>query len=147
MRFFLLFLLLCASVHAHGFGNTQTVMSNDHRIEFGITEQPVVGKRVGMSLSIDDPSNTPIAAPKATVRISKGDDIYFISDGFRLSNETILTMSFIFPQPGEYTVDLTAGEDSASFNLEVEGGGFNWIHAMLIGVLTGALLMWLIKRK
>ena len=134
---------------AHGYGNTQTVMSGEHRIEFGMTDAPPeVGKRAGLSFSIDDPAtNTPVAATQASIRISKGDDIYFISDGFRLTNETALTMSFIFPEPGTYEIDLRAGDDAATFTVDVIGASYNWPLAIAGGILILLFSAWFISRK
>ena len=144
MRAFFILFLLIPSVFAHGFGDTQTVMSNNHAIEMGLTDAPKSGERVGLSFSIDE-DGTPIAAEQATVRISKGDDIFFISDSFHLSNETLLTMSFIFPEPGMYDVDIVAGEDRATFSVRVETH-FSW-WGIGIAAVAGVIIAFLVYHK
>lgn len=150
LPFILLFLLFSSLAVAHGYGNTQLVMSGEHRIELGMTEMPPqAGKRVGLSFSIDDPeTNTPVAHEQASIRISKGNDIHFISDGFRLTNETALAMSFIFPDAGTYEIDLRAGDDKATFTLDVQSAErpYNWPLAIAGGIIILLLAMWFIRR-
>jgi hypothetical protein len=137
-------LLLCTAVFAHGFDNTQSVTHGNRTFEFGITEAaPAAGQRMGMSFSVDE-GGIPLSSDEASIRISKGDDIMFISNGFRLSNETILTMSYTFPEPGTYDVDFSLMGESATYHVTVKRTGppvYLWIVvAAVVGWQMGMLL-------
>jgi hypothetical protein len=144
--FFILSISLLSFISAHGFDIQRQQIIGNHTIEFGRTiEHPVAGERIGLSVSIDE-AGVPINS-SATVRISKGNDIFFISDGLQLSDEKVLTMSFIFPEPGTYDVDISAGNDRANFKVEVTGTSIPSYLWILLALTVGLIIGFLIRKS
>lgn len=138
-------LLMIPLAFGHGYGNAQSVQSGDALVEFGITDaEPRAGDFVGLSFSVDR-NGVPITSD-ASLRILKDNRIYLSSSGLRLTNSTLLTVDYLFPESGTYDVELSAGEHNASFKVEVDERPGTVILGIAAGVLVAAAIALLMRR-
>jgi hypothetical protein len=119
MRYFLLLFLFMPFVSAHGFDTAQTIVRGNHTIEFGTSvEELVAGERAVLSFALDE-AGVPVETHDVFIRISQGDTILFASNSFATSPDSILTVSYVFPEPGLYDIDFAAGKTTAMFPVTV----------------------------
>ena len=108
---FILFLFLPTLVLAHGFENEVSKQVNGYIFEFG-TEKIATkaGDETSISFALHNSTMDPLQSD-FWLRISKGDKIFFTTGDLKFKKSGPVFISYIFPEPGNYTLDISTNLD------------------------------------
>ena len=139
------FLFTISVVIANGAGNYIDKTVNGFLFEFGMEpKEPKADERAIMSLSIHNSSTKePLNIEKLWIRISKGDEILFTSNDFRIKADGPLFFGYMFKESGTYAIDFSAqykGKDvKTSFTVPVKKDTQKILKSFLIFAITFVL--------
>ncbi len=137
----ILIVILTANVVANGVGNEVKKRVDDLVFEFGIDpKEPKANELVTISLFVHNESSKEfIGINDLWIRISKGDKILFSSLDFRIKKENPLFMNYIFPENGNYTIDISARHNDKDikthFTIDVKDNALDIFKNILIFII------------
>ncbi len=143
--FVLVFLFTISLAIANGAGNEIKKAVNGFSFEFGIEpKEPKADERAIMSLSIHNSSTKePLNTGNLWIRISKGNEILFTSNDFRIKADGPMFFGYTFKESGVYAIDVSAKYDGkdvkTNFTVNVKGSGNFIFKSLIILVIAFAL--------
>lgn len=106
---------------ANGAGNEQRKQAGDLVFEFGIENKiPIANELVTMSLSVHNAiTNEGLEMDKIWIRISKGNTVWFSSPDFKTRTNGPLYLTYAFPEPGKYNIDVSTDNRPGKVTFEI----------------------------
>ena len=108
------FICLVTIVLANGVGNEIKKTVDGFSFEFGIDpKEPKANEKAIMSLSVHNTSTgEALKIEDLWIRTSKGNEILFTSNDFKISESGPMFFGYTFKESGEYDIDFSAKHDS-----------------------------------
>ena len=136
------FLFTIGLAIANGAGNYVEKTINGFLFEFGIEPQePKADQRAIMSLSVHNSSTKePLNIEKLWIRISKGNEILFTSNDFRIRADGPMFFGYTFKESGDYVIDASAkygGKDiKTNFTVNIKGSSKLILTGIIIFIIS-----------